>query len=160
MKKFFLILCFAIPFATFSQVTTKAYKLSETEKEIIVRIEVKNNTKDNIVIVNNPEFVRDEQDTYIYAVNTIKIKQLKQGKTLPSTFSYMFYSGDANTADMTKLRFIHLLAGKTTSIDIVTKKQEYNDNKIHIYGELVYRILENKRWNGGGCIAIDTEIKF
>jgi hypothetical protein len=88
--RFFLALCLAIPIATSAQLDVKAYKFSETADKITLKMEVRNNSKDDIVIRNVPTFVRDEHETYIYFTTTDEIKQLKSGKVISTSFPSVF----------------------------------------------------------------------
>ncbi|SFK63852.1 hypothetical protein [Proteiniphilum acetatigenes] len=158
IKTISLLLFACMPLLLSAQLDVKVYKLSETTDQITLRMEVKNNGKEDITIRNYPTFARDWHGTFIYFVTTDEIKQLKSGKVISSAFPYVFCPEkyeDKNNPE--KSTFIPVKKDETERVDYVLNKKWYADRTIHIYGDISYRIDNQK---GGGRTPIDMKVNF
>ncbi|WP_245542023.1 hypothetical protein [Proteiniphilum acetatigenes] len=159
----FLLLLACIPLSLSAQLDAqldfRVYKLSETTDKVTLRMEVKNNGKEDIVIRNVPKLVREEHETYIYFTTTDEIKQLKSGKVISTSFPFVFCPEryeDKNNPE--KTTFIPVKKGETERVDYVLNKKRYSDRTIHIYGSIGYRKLDDPKI--AGRIPIDLKVNF
>ncbi|MDO5666172.1 MAG: hypothetical protein Q4G63_13090 [Bacteroidia bacterium] len=139
--------------------TVEAYKLSETQDSITIRIEVLNTGDEDIQIENFPDYAREEKATFIYFLSTEERNDMN-GKVFFKVFPFIFTPKEFKGKEENYKRISYLIKKRENGlVDYTLSKKKFNnDKKIIVYGEICYLFCINN--NKKGRFSINTNIKY